>query len=105
MPIRAISSLGDRVVLNIGGISREFLFSSLPPGSRATKGVALKNLVQAFLDVRIPRASLPSDDPDKLADPARPGLFWDGADLVARPVLVVSVVWDGTTYALELEAT
>jgi len=105
VPVRSVSSLGDRVVLNVGGTVFTVLFSSLPAGSRATKGNALKLALQAFLDVRTPRASLPDDDPDKLVDPARAGLFWQGTDLVARPVLVVNVIWDGTTYAPELEAT
>ena len=61
-------------------------------------------LLQAFLDVRIARSSLPAADPDKSVNPSRPDLFWDGTDLVGRAVLV-QVVWSLTTYELRLSRT
>lgn len=57
-------------------------------GSTAAKKVALETALQAFLDVRIPLADLPDDDPDKKTDPARPDLFWEGGYLVGRAIKV-----------------
>ena len=63
------------------------------PGNRAAKAAALKAALQDWLDVRQPIADLPSDDPDKTTDPARPDLSWDGVDLVGRAVRVVHHAW------------
>jgi hypothetical protein len=66
------------------------------PGNRAAKAAALKIALQDWLDVRQPISGLPSDDPDKTTDPARPDLFWDNGDLVGRSVLVTSVTITGS---------
>jgi hypothetical protein len=58
------------------------------------------SLLQSRVDTRIPRTSLPPDDPARLTDPARPNFFWDGLDLVAREG-VVTVLWTGAQYTLE----
>lgn len=49
-------------------------------------------LLQAAIDDRSPRSELPDDDPAKTADPAEPGYFWDGDDIVTRSAIVKSVV-------------
>ena len=66
------------------------------PGERPEKIAAMKTELQDFLDTRQPRSSLPLDDPDKIADPGRADLFWDGTDLVGRGVIVTDVTITGT---------
>jgi len=61
-------------------------------------------LLQALLDVRQPISGLPAEDPDKLVNPNRPDLFWDGLDLVGRGVKV-TVSWNGSRYELRCERT
>jgi len=66
------------------------------PGNVAAKAAAMKIALQDWFDVRQPIADLPSDDPDKATDPARPDLFWDAGELVGRAVLVTDVTVTGT---------
>lgn len=54
--------------------------------------------LQASIDHRILRTDMPFDDPAIISDPSRPDFFWDGDNLVARAVIVESVVWDGQRY-------
>lgn len=61
--------------------------------------------LQDQLDKSIRLVHLPSEDPDRATDPARPDLFWsaDGKYLVARTVRVVDIYHDGTQWQLALE--
>lgn len=95
-------SSSNRKLVNIGQVR-----SAMPANRRnnaAAVVAAVQQALQNALDVRIPRASLPLDDPDLLTDPARPDLFWDGPDLVGRSVLA-TVGWDASTsrYTLMLQ--
>lgn len=66
------------------------------PGNAEAKAAALKVAFQDWFDVRIPRADLVADDPDKMTDPALPNIFWDGTDLLSRSVEVTDVVITGS---------
>lgn len=73
----------------------------LPVGDRENKAKIaelMKQELQVELDHRVPRSSMPPEDPAVIADPRRPDFFWDGDDLVARAVIVESVMWDGERY-------
>ena len=90
----------DQRTVNIGTIR-----SAMPANQRnnvAAVVEAVRKALQASLDVRIPRTSLPLDDPDLISDPARPDLFWDGTDIVGRSVLV-TLSWSGNAYNLTLQ--
>ena len=50
-----------------------------------------RDLVQAAVDDRSPRSELPDGDPAKTTDPAEPGYFWDGDDIVTRSAIVNGV--------------
>ncbi len=60
---------------------------------------AMTTLLQLKIDVRYPITDLHPDDPVRLADPATPRVFWEGANVVER-VTVVEVTHDGTDYVL-----
>lgn len=68
--------------------SRTYTFATLTGSTSVEKAANLTAQIQADLDVRVARNTLPDDDPDKNTDPAQRDLFWDGRDLVARSVLV-----------------
>lgn len=116
MPVRAIDPLpvpgdfrvgtlgvwlasNDRRAVNIGTIR-----SAMPANQRNNPTLvvaAAQAALQAQLDVRTPRSSLPDDEPTKTVDPARPSFFWDGLDLVGRSV-IVGLTWNGSGFVLEL---
>lgn len=70
------------------------LFYDTLPAAKGQKQQVIRQTFQDFFDVRIPIADLPSDDPDKTADPNRKRLFYDGSDLVGRTKRVTKVVWE-----------
>lgn len=72
----------DAVTMHVYG------FADLIGATDSERAADLQARIQADLDVRIPRSMLTGDDPDKATNPAQPDLFWDGADLVARSVIV-----------------
>ncbi|KKN63162.1 hypothetical protein LCGC14_0504320 [marine sediment metagenome] len=71
-------------------------------GNNVKVAALVKMQLQDFLDVRIKRTDLPSDEPTRTSNPNREDFFWDGPDLVSRPVIVSVVVWDGECYAVTL---
>lgn len=71
-------------------------------GDNAKVAAFIKAELQASIDVVIPRKDLPKEDEAAKSNPNRPDFFWDGPNLVARPVIVESVVWDGTRYVSTL---
>src|SRR5210317_2053738 len=67
----------------------EILYADIPGNSwNANRLAKFEERANQLLTKRQPIASLPDDDPDKTTDPARPDFFWDGSDLVARPVII-----------------
>ncbi len=67
-------------------------------GDNLKVAALVKGQLQDALDVVIKRTDLPLEDEARQSNPNRPDFFWDGPDLVSRPVIVESVVWDGTRY-------
>ncbi len=71
-------------------------------GDTTKTALAIKGLLQASIDVVIPRTQLPQEDEARQSDPGRPDFFWDKSNLVARPVIVENVGWNGTIYTTSL---
>jgi len=69
----------------------------LVSGQKTTAKIiaAFETILQAELDTRIPRSSLPDDEDTKFTDPAQPNFFWDGDDLVARSETITIEFIDG----------
>lgn len=57
--------------------------------------------LQAEIDLRVRRSTLPDDEETKSIDPAQPHIFWDGADLVTRNN-IVGVSPEGDGYRLSI---
>ena len=55
----------------------------------------LQEILQAEIDFRVPRSSLPDDEETKKIDPALPNFFWDGDDIVARNNIITVSYVDG----------
>lgn len=102
MPVRAVSAGSDFIEINDGGRIIRVTETDVAPGAKDKMALAIQALLQFGLDTRIKIRDLPDDEPTKTVDPARSDFFWEGHDgnkeLVARPVIVESVVWDGTRY-------
>ncbi len=105
MPIRAIERItdgsGDEIGIRLLGVGKdgiiEILYADIPGNSwNQNRLNKFTERAQDLIDYRIPLGD-PSlvDDPDALVDPARPDFFHDGGDLVARPVIISDVSWDG----------
>ena len=101
MPVRSIKSTATYVEIDTGAGPQRFNFADFKGGHKKV-ATDLKAAIQDYFDVRILRTDLPDDEPTKTTDAVRPDLFWDGADLVGRGVVVTDVVWDGTTYGVSL---
>ena len=66
-------------------------------GQTTTAKIAakLQEVLQAEIDFRVPRSSLPDDEETKKTDPDRPNFFWDGDDIVARSNIITVEYVDG----------
>lgn len=104
MPIRAIERItneqGEEIGIRLLGVGAngiiEVLYKDIPGNSwNQNRLNQFTQRAQNFIDQRIAKTSLSTDDPARLEDPARPDFFWDGNDLVARPILISNVSWDG----------
>ena len=107
MPINAIERIIQNDVevgIRLVGVGKdgfiEILYADIPGNSwNQNRLQKFAERAQQLIDVRIPLTD-PSlvDDPDGIngTDPARPDFFWDGGDLVARPVIISNVSYDGT---------
>ena len=110
MPVHAYQRLTDAQGTETGwhfvlGDGREFtlLYADIPGNSwNANRLAKLVERAQQLIDKRVPLTDLPADDPDRLADPGLPHLFWDGADLVARQCIIENATWDGTRLSFRL---
>ncbi len=108
MPVHRIESTGTHVRLwkssNVANRTEIDVVALLTQqgGDNLKVAALIKSQLQDALDVVIRRTDLPADDPARITNPNRPDFFWDGPDLVARPVIVESVVWDGIVYVISL---
>ncbi len=55
----------------------------------------MQRLLQADMDTRVLRSTLPDDEETKKVDPARDNFFWDGDYIVARSNIITVVYIDG----------
>ncbi len=86
MPVRRITATESFAEIDLGERRAREDYATIPgAGWSRARLDALRDALQASIDLRVPRAGLPDGDPDKAAGPAlgeRP--FRDGGDLVAR---------------------
>lgn len=74
----------------------EILYADIPGNSwNANRLRMFADRAQEFIDRRVPRSELPDGDIDKESDPALPGVWWDGDDIVYRQCLISDVRFDG----------
>ena len=70
-----------------------FVFADLPAGLELDR---LETLVQEFMEFRIRVNQLPTDDPDRTADPGRESAFWEGTggnkEVVYRS-RIIEAIW------------
>ena len=105
MPIRSLVVTDTYIELNRGDGPRRINFSDISGSTwNAARLNRARDLIQAQLDTRTLRTSLPLDDPDILVNPARPYFFWDSLDLVSRPA-TVTVVATGTAMPILVTTT
>jgi hypothetical protein len=108
MPIRAIERIidggGNEIGIRLVGVGKdgvlEVFYADIPGNSWNPQRLAkMVERVQQLIDVRIPLSD-PSlvDDPagPNGSDPALPNFFWDAGDLVARPIIISNVSWNGS---------
>lgn len=100
MPIQSIERLyneqDEEIGIRLNGVGKdgffEVLYADIPGQSwNQNRLDKFAERAQVLIDVRIPLADLPTDDPAKTTDPARPDFFHDGNDLVARPIIISNV--------------
>jgi hypothetical protein len=103
MPIRSVERLYDgqeEIGIRLNGVGKdgyfEVLYADIPGNSwNANRLGMFTQRAQDLIDYRIPLTDLPVDHPDRVTDPSRPDYFHDSGDLVARPVFISGVAWDG----------
>jgi len=103
MPVHKIISNDTRVQLwlDSSGPRSDFDIVQMltdQGGDNLKVAALIQGQMQADIDVVIKRTDLPLEDEARQSNPNREDFFWDGPNLVARPVIVESVVWDGTRY-------
>ncbi len=70
-------------------------YADLPNGNMRRKALVLEARLQAGVDIRRVRGDLVTDDPDRLTNPGKVDVFWDGTDIVERDVIVEVLVEHG----------
>jgi len=111
MPVHRIESTATHVRLwkdkNVSSRTEidivQMLIDQGGAGNELKVAGVIKQLLQDSLDLTVARNTLPGDDPDKTTNPDLPWHFWAGGNITFRGVLVVDVVWDGTTYGVTLK--
>ena len=107
MPIQSVVRLyngadpPEEIGIRFNGVGKngfiEIIYADIPGNSwNPQRLVGFTVKAQEFIDVRIPL-----DDPSLIddpagpngSDPARPDFFWDGGDLVARPIIISDVTF------------
>lgn len=109
MPVSSIRTGADFVEVNIGGHVIRVAEADVKVGTKDKMASAMQALLQEALTERVKIRDLGGDDLDKTTDPAAElgeRMFWEGAggnkELLARSVIVESLVWDGEVYAMHL---
>jgi hypothetical protein len=111
MPVKRVRGGADFVEIDDGERIIRVSEADLPPDTKEKMALAMRDLLQAGLDHRQKVKDLPAGDPHQATDPATlpeygERMFWEGQgankELVARSVIVESVVWDGTVYVPSL---
>ena len=97
MPVRRITVTESFAEIDLGERRARVDYATIPgTGWSRARLDGLRDALQAAIDLRVARADLPDDDPDKAADPALgERLFWDGGDQVGRAADVASVPFAG----------
>lgn len=113
MPITAVERIIENDVevgIRLVGVGKtgvfEVRYADIPGNSwNANRLSKFAERAQQLIDVRIPLSD-PSlaDDPagPNGSDPGLPNFFWDGGDLVARPIIISNVTWDGSRLGFTL---
>ena len=108
----SLKSTDTFVEVNVGGTITRINHSDLGAGGQKNLNDSMRDFLQAAIDVRIPLADLPDDEPTKTVNPNAPNFFWANSDakiknreadndrLIARDTVVTEVVWDGTRYVV-----
>lgn len=85
----------EEIGIRIEGSPRgdfEILYSQIPGNSwNQNRLDKFMERAQELMDLRIPLADLPADDPDKTIDPGLPNLFHDGTDLLSRNIVISNI--------------
>ncbi len=106
MPIKRVDRLtndsGDEVgirLVNAGRGDAQVLYADVQGGPwNAQRLERFRQQMQDEIDERIALTDAAlTDDPDAATNPGRADFFHDGADLVARAVIISDVSWDGAT--------
>lgn len=104
--VAQLARASDGIGLRVVGVDAEHTEASVKammlPRDRNKKNrvaAAMQVALQDDLDHREALADLPSDEPTKTTDSARPNEFWDDSDVVSRSTVAL-VWWDGAQYAV-----
>ncbi len=108
----SIISTDSYTEISVGGRVGRINHADLGSGGEAKLALVMKDLLQGQIDVRIPLADLPDDEPTKTTNPDSPSFFWGDSNgvvqanpnrndtLISRDTIVTAVVWDGTVYVV-----
>ena len=108
----SLKSTDTFVEVNVGGTITRINHSDLGAGGQKNLNDSMRDFLQAAIDVRIPIADLPDDEPTKTVNPDAPNFFWGDSNgvvqhnadkndhLIARDTVVTEVVWDGVRYVV-----
>ena len=108
MPNSSYRGGADFIDMLRGGTTVTFNDDVFGVGTKEEHAAAFIPFLQDQIDFRQRLNTLPTDDPDRTTDPAKPWLFWDGpgqpgnTDLVSRSDVITNVVWDGTRYVVSV---
>ncbi len=74
------SQSATEACINLGGGFACVQYADLKTGNPGKQAVQLQDILQGMMDERQTLASIPSDDPDKIIDPAQPTQFHGDVD-------------------------
>jgi len=82
-------------VFKRGNQSITINYVDLVGDNQKAKALDLQGRLQDYLDVRMKKSDMASDDPDKTTNPNKKAMFWDGDNLVGRNTLVTVTLVEG----------